>query len=97
MGMAPRLQQLFKGVGVNELWSGVMTQYCQGIATGVQTCPVSAAHVGYPAGDALAGVWTDTAAAAPKSATQHQIGVEAVAAASHFGNTRPASSLCKES
>ncbi len=89
-GMAPRLQQLFKGIGVNELWSGVTTQYCEGIATGAQTCPATAAHVGYPVGGALAGVWTDTGAAAPASATEHQLGVEAVAAASHFGNTTPA-------
>ena len=30
--MAPRLQQLFKGIGTRgELWSGVMTQYCEGV------------------------------------------------------------------
>jgi hypothetical protein len=87
-GMAPRVQQLMKGLGVNnELWSGVMTQYCQGVSAGVQTCPASAAHVGYPTGGAYAGVWVDTSAAAPGSANGHQIGVEAVKAASHFGNT----------
>src|SRR5436305_6807652 len=37
-GEAPRLQQLLKGIGVNELWSGVMTQYCEGVSTGAQTC-----------------------------------------------------------
>jgi serine protease len=91
VGMAPRLQQLFKGIGTNgELYSGVMTQYCEGVAAGSQTCPASAAHVGYPTGGALAGVWADTGAASPASANGHQLGVVAVAAASHFGNTTPA-------
>jgi serine protease len=91
VGMAPRLQQLMKGLGVNgELWSGVTTQYCEGIASGSQSCPAGAAHVGYPNGGPLAGVWLDTGAAAPASATEHQLGVEAVTAASHFGNTTPA-------
>jgi hypothetical protein len=85
-GMAPRVQRLFHGLGVNELWSGVTTQYCEGIQAGLQSCPAGSAHVGYPVGGSLAGVWADTAAAAPGRATAHQIGVEAVAAASHFGN-----------
>src|SRR2546429_376995 len=88
LGMAPRLQQLFKGVGVNnELWSGVTTQYCEGVASGATTCPANAAHVGYPTGGALAGVWADTSVSSPGSASGHQLGVEAVKAASHFGNT----------
>src|SRR2546421_2034253 len=91
VGMAPRLQQLFKGVGVNnELWSGVMTQYCEGVATGSQTCPANSAHVGYPTGGALTGVWADTGSASPAQANGHQLGVVAVAAATHFGNTTPA-------
>ncbi|MBV6700459.1 hypothetical protein KV557_25720 [Kitasatospora aureofaciens] len=90
-GMAPRLQQLFKGIGAgNELWSGVMTQYCEGIAKGAQTCPSNAAHVAYPTGGALAGVWVDTSAAAPSSATGNQIGAEAVTASGHFGHTSAA-------
>ncbi|MFG2041671.1 putative Ig domain-containing protein [Dactylosporangium sp. NPDC048998] len=92
VGMAPRLQQLFKGVGTNnELWSGVMTQYCEGVASGATSCPAGSAYVGYPTGGALAGVWADTGAASPSSATGHQLGVVAVAAASHFGNTTAAS------
>jgi len=92
-GAAPYLQQLFKGLGTgNELWSGVMTQYCQGVATGTQTCPAgNTQHVGYPAGGALAGVWVDTGSAEPSAATAAQIGTVAVAAASHFGNTTAAS------
>ncbi|MCW2639641.1 MAG: hypothetical protein JWP76_1947 [Dactylosporangium sp.] len=92
VGEAPRLQQLFKGIGTSsEQWSGVMTQYCEGISTGATSCPASAAHVGYPTGGALAGVWYDNSAASPSSATGHQLGVEAVKAAGHFGNTTAAS------
>jgi serine protease len=91
-GIAPRLQALFKGLGVNgETWSGVMTQYCEGIATGAQTCPSTAHHVGYPTGGAQAGVGVDTSSAEPSSANGHQIGAEAVKAAGHFGNHTAAS------
>ena len=91
-GMAPDLQAFFTGLGTgNETWSGVMTQYCEGVAWGSQTCPSSAAHVGYPTGGALAGVWEDTSAAAPAVASGHQIGEEAVSAATHFGNTTQSS------
>jgi len=87
--MAPDLQAFFAGLGTaSETWSGVMTQYCQGVATGAQTCPSSStAHVGYPAGGALAGVWEDTSSAAPSHATAHAIGAEAVNAANHFATT----------
>jgi hypothetical protein len=92
-GVAPDLQAFFKGVGTGgETWSGVMTQYCNGVATGAQTCPTSnTQHVGYPTGGALAGVWEDTSAAAPSAASGHAIGAEAVKAATHFGNTTQAS------
>ena len=57
-GEAPYVQELLKGLGTGgELWSGVMTQYCEGIAAGSQTCPVgNSQHVAYPSGGALAGV-----------------------------------------
>src|SRR3954465_4759082 len=91
-GEAPRLQRLFKGIGTNnETWSGVMTQYCEGVAAGATTCPSTAAHVGYPTGGAYAGVWYDNGAAAPSQATGHQLAAEAVKAAGHFGNTSAAS------
>ncbi len=91
-GMAPDLQAFLDGLGrAGELWSGVMTQYCEGVAAGSQTCAASAAHVGYPTGGALAGVWADGSAAAPQQANAHQIGQEAVNAAGHFGNTTSAS------
>jgi len=91
-GVAPVLQGFFRGLGTGgETWSGVMTQYCEGVALGAQDCPSSAAHVGYPTGGALAGVWEDASAAAPAEATGHQLGAAAVAAATHFGNTTQAS------
>jgi serine protease len=92
-GGAPKLQNMYKGLGTgNELWSGVMTQYCDGagVATGATSCPSNSAHVVYPTGGALAGVWYDNSAAEPSAASGHQIGVEAVKAASHFGNTNAA-------
>jgi hypothetical protein len=91
-GTAARLQGFFKGLGTGgEGWSGVMTQYCQGVASGTKSCPARTAHIGYPTGGALAGVWVDTSAAAPAQATGNQIGAEAVKAAGHFGNTTSAS------
>jgi serine protease len=92
-GMAPYLQKLFKGLGTGgELWSGVMTQYCEGVATGSTSCPATNGfHVGYPTGGALAGVWVDESAASPSNATAAQLGTEAVNAATHFGNTTAAS------
>ena len=77
--MAPDLQAFFAGLGTNnDQWSGVMTQYCQSTATvtvaiGATSCPAGAAHVGYPSGGALAGVWEDASAPAPAAATQAQL------------------------
>ena len=91
---APYIQELFKGFGtMGELWSGTMTQYCDGslVATGASSCPSGAPHIGYPNGNALAGVWYDNATAAPSPSTQSQIASEAIAAAQHFGNTSAAS------
>jgi hypothetical protein len=91
-GLAPYLQRLFKGLGTNnDLWSGVMTQYCEGVAKGSQTCPSNAAHVGYPTGgNALSGVWADESVSSPQRADGHTLGTEAVNAAGHFGNTTAA-------
>ena len=91
-GVAPDLQAFFKGLGTGgETWSGVMTQYCEGVAPGTQSCGSSGSHVGYPTGGALAGVWEDSSALSPAQATGNQIGTEAVLAATHFGNTTQAS------
>ena len=91
-GEAPYLQEMMKGLGTGgETWSGVLTQYCQGVAAGSQTCPAGGGQqVAYPGGGALAGVWADESAASPDSATGHQLGAEAVLAAAHFGNTTAA-------
>jgi serine protease len=92
LGAAGRVQQMIKGLGTGgEAWSGVMTQYCQGVSAGATSCPASAAHVQYPTGGGtLAGVWNDPVTA-PSAASEFQIGTEAVKAASHFGNTTSAS------
>jgi serine protease len=87
---APYLQQMFKGFGTNnELWSGTMTQYCDGplVAFLATSCPSGAPHIGYPSGNALVGAWYDSAVAAPTAASASQIASEAVAAAKHFGNS----------
>src|SRR5262249_42092491 len=65
-GVAPYDQEFFKGLGTNgELWSGVMTQYCEGVAAGTQLCPAgNTSHVAYPTGgNVLAGVWVDESTA----------------------------------
>jgi serine protease len=98
-GMAPYLENFIRSLGTGQdapgtgagTWSGVMTQYCQGVSTGAYSCPGAADHVGSPAGGALAGVWYDNSATAPSVASGHQIGAEAVRAATHFGNTTAAS------
>ena len=87
-GVAPDLQAFFTGLGRGgELWSGVMTQYCQGVATGTTLCGTGGQHVGYPTGGALAGIWEDTSGPAPSHSTGHQLAQEAVNASAHFGNT----------
>ncbi|WP_083976157.1 putative Ig domain-containing protein [Kitasatospora azatica] len=93
-GAAGATQQMFKGIGTNgETWSADLTQWCDGpnVATGATSCPANANFIPYQSGGVLSGVWYDNAAASPASATGHQLGVEAVNAAAHFGNTTAAS------
>jgi serine protease len=93
-GAVPYLQNLFKHIGTGgELWSGVMTQYCDGplVAKGATSCPSAASHVGYPTGGTFAGIWYDNTGASPTSATETQLAQEAINAAAHFGNTTAAS------
>ncbi len=93
-GAAVYLQAFLADIGTGgELWSGVMTQYCDGpaVSLGATSCPSGADYVGYPFGGSLTGVWFDTSQAAPYEATQAQLAAEAVAAAVHFGNTSAAS------
>ncbi|MET3131108.1 serine protease [Oxalobacteraceae bacterium GrIS 1.11] len=94
VGAIPYLQKMFKGLGTGgELWSGVMTQYCDGplVASGATSCPANAPHVGYPTGGAFAGIWYDNTVSSPSSATGAQLAQEAIKAAAHFGNTTAAS------
>ena len=93
-GAADYLQRLFAGLGTGrESWSGTVTQYCDGptVLKGASSCtPANTPHVGYPDGGALAGVWFDTGATSPASATPAQLAQEAVRAAQHFANTSAA-------
>jgi len=90
-GLAPRLEALYAGLGTNgEGWSGVLTQYCDGVANGTTTCAPSATHIPYPSANVLAGVWYDSSTASPANATGNQLALEANAAAAHFGNTTQA-------
>jgi serine protease len=90
---APTAQMMFKGIGTGgEQWSGTMTQYCDGplVSAGATSCSASAAHVPYPTGGVLAGVWYDNSVSSPTAASGHQLGAEALKAAHHFGNTTAA-------
>src|ERR1700726_1729586 len=92
-GAATYLQNLLRGIGTGgEMWSGTMTQYCDGptVPAGATTCnPSNTPHVGYPGSGALAGVWFDTAAPSPSNATAPQLALAAIDAAAHGGNTTP--------
>ncbi len=94
-GAAGAAQQMFKGIGTNsELWSADLTQWCDGagVSSGATSCPASgASYIPYQTGGVLSGVWYDNSAASPSAASGHQLGVEAVNAAAHFGNTTAAS------
>jgi serine protease len=88
-GAAGAAQQMFKGIGTGgETWSADLTQWCDGpnVAAGATSCPSNANFIPYQSGGVLAGVWYDNAKASPASASGHQLGVEAVAAAKHFNN-----------
>ena len=94
VGAVPYLEKMFKGLGTGgELWSGVLTQYCDGptVASGATSCPSGAPLIGYPTGGAFAGIWYDNSVASPSNATAAQLAQEAVNAAAHFGNTTAAS------
>jgi serine protease len=93
-GGAPVAQEMFKGIGGGELWSADLTQWCQGITSGSSSCPTGTAassFVPYMSGGVLAGVWEDNTVASPATASGHQLALEAIKAAQHFGNTTPAS------
>ena len=88
-GESTILQNFYKGVG-GSAWLNSVTQYCQGVATGAVFCN----GAGTPAGNQtgiFAGVWADSASAAPSKPRQSQLAAEAVRAAQHFGNTSASS------
>lgn len=85
---AATLESFFQGVGGSS-WNNIVTQYCQGVATGTYFCNGAGSPAGNPSG-VFGGVWADSATAAPHHPTQSQLASEAVNAASHFGNTNAA-------
>ena len=75
----------FKGLGTGgERWSTILTQYCNAVPTGTQTCPANATHIPYPTGTVYGGTWFDSAKPAPPAPGDDLI-TEARSAASHFG------------
>src|SRR5207245_7996491 len=79
-------QSFFNGVGGSS-WNNSVTQYCQGVASGTETCPAGSAFAGNPSAGVLGGVWYDNASSAPNRPRQGQLAQEAIRAAGHFGNT----------
>jgi serine protease len=84
-GEATIQQNFFNSVGGSS-WNNSVTQYCEGVPSGTVHCNGAGTAASNPKG-ILAGVWFDNAAAAPSRPTQSQLAAEAVAAATHFGNT----------
>lgn len=83
--VAVPLQELYRGLGSNsEAWSRVMTQYCQGVASGSTTCPSSAPAIPMPSGGALGGVWYDNLAPAPSSSETWDYSTPITDAIVHF-------------
>ena len=97
LGAATDLQAFFAGLGSdNELWSTIAGRYCDGTRVRATSCRLSAAHVAYPRGGVLAGVWEDTSftphtgppgSPSTPGVTARQIAQEAAAASVHFGDS----------
>jgi serine protease len=88
-GEATILERFYGGVGGNS-WTNIVTQYCQGVASGTTFCNGAGSPAGNPSG-VFAGYFYDNASAAPTHPKQSQIAAEAVRAAAHFGNTTASS------
>jgi hypothetical protein len=84
------LNSFFGAVGGSQ-WLGSVTQYCQGVPVGTITCGSLGQHAGNPSSGLYAGIWFDSASAAPSSPSQSNLAAEAVRAAGHFGNTTSSS------
>ncbi|HZP50965.1 cellulose-binding domain-containing protein [Actinocrinis sp.] len=77
----------FKGLGTGgERWSNVLTQYCNAVPAGTQTCPAGAVHIPYPTSTVYGGTWFDSSKPAPAQPGDDLI-TEARSAAAHFGAT----------
>lgn len=91
---ASSLQAMFGTLyGSPDTWGTILDQYCEGLPVGTQNCGTNGTHVVHPTSSILGGVWFDNAAPAPSKATTAQIGAEAAAAATHFGNPTKAPNL----
>ncbi len=93
---APALQSFYAGLGTDgELWSGIVTQYCDGVAFGATSCNSASQNIPYPSHGVLSGTWYDNSSSATSvtsaGATGNQLAAEAEAAAAHFGNLTQAS------
>ncbi|TDU05512.1 hypothetical protein EDD99_4028 [Streptomyces sp. 846.5] len=87
-GVATDLQSMFKGLyGTQDNWGTILTQYCEGVASGTTNCAGKGIRIAHPAHSPLGGAWFDNATAEPTNATAAQLAAEAVKAAKHFGNT----------
>ena len=82
----------FNGVGGTS-WNNVVTQYCQNVPSGTQSCASvsGAVYITNPAGQ-FGGAWNDTTSV-PTSPTQSQIASAAVRLMSHFGYNADATYL----
>lgn len=76
------VESFFGAVGGSS-WINSTTQYCQGVATGTTTCPLTAAHITNPTGQ-LKLPWNDLTPV-PSSPTQADIANAALRAQAHFG------------
>ncbi len=100
-GEAAYVSDFIAGLGTNnELWSSIVTQYCDDtnggtVAAYASSCPTPTGpdHVGYPTSTALAGIWYDNSAIPPSITYDDgtKIGNEAYKAAVHFNNTTASS------
>lgn len=84
-GESALLQSFFLNMGSSS-WLNSVTQYCQGVGSGTVFCNGAGTPAGNQSG-MLAGVWYDSAKAAPTHPRQSQLAAEAVRAAQYFGNT----------
>lgn len=77
------VEGFFGNVGGSS-WNGVVTQYCQGVAAGTQTCTASqgVAFISNPQGQ-LKGTWNDTTTV-PRHIRQSDIAAAAERLAAHF-------------